>query len=390
MESVARTRHAAASKDKGKAFTLFNVRAGGVDLTFLILVILLLTIGLIMLFSASYANAFYIHKNSFFFISKQLGWGLAGIVLMVIISAIDYRVLYKLAWPIYAITIPMLVAVYFFEPLNGARRWIHIGGFTFQPSELAKFAIVIVFAHMATMLQDRMSTFRYGIFPFLVVLAPMAALILFETHLSCTILILSMAAIMMIVGGANLKWFALAAGIGAVALLLIVATGAIHYADARLTSWRDPFSDPQGVGFQVIQSLYAIGSGGLMGVGIGNSRQKFLYLPEPQNDFIFAIVCEELGFVGATLIIILFAMLVWRGFVIAMRCKNRFGTLVAVGLTSQVGLQVILNIMVVTNTIPNTGISLPFFSAGGTALLLLLCQMGVVLSISRDSNIEKR
>lgn len=379
-----------AKKEKGRAFALFNVRAGGIDLTFLILVILLLTVGLIMLFSASYANAYYIHNNSFFFISKQLGWGLAGLVLMILISTVDYRVLFRLAWPIYLVTIPLLVSVFFFEPLNGARRWIHIGNFTFQPSELAKFAIVILFARMSISLQKQIRTFKYGIVPFVLALGLVAGLIVIETHLSCTILILAMGAIMMIVGGANLKWFALAAGIGLAGLLLIVATGLIHYADARLLSWRDPFSDPQGVGFQVIQSLYAIGSGGLMGVGIGHSRQKFLYLPEPQNDFIFAIVCEELGFVGATLIIILFAMLVWRGFVIAMRCKNRFGSLVAVGLTSQVGLQVILNIMVVTNTIPNTGISLPFFSAGGTALLLLLCQMGVILSISRDTNLEKR
>lgn len=393
MEHAVGGRHVPATapgKEKKRTFALFNVKVGGIDLTFLILVILLLTIGLIMLFSASYANAYYLYDNSFIFISKQLGWGLAGLVLMILISTIDYRVLYKMAWPIYLATVPLLIAVYFFEPLNGAKRWIHFGSFTFQPSELAKFAIVIVFARMAIVYQKQIRTFRYGIFPFLMALGVYAGLILPETHLSCTILILAMGAIMMIVGGSNLKWFALAAGVGAAGILLIVATGLIHYADARLVSWRDPFSDPQGVGFQVIQSLYAIGSGGLMGVGIGNSRQKFLYLPEPQNDFIFAIVCEELGFVGATLIIILFALLVWRGFVIAMRCKNKFGTMVAVGLTSQVGLQVILNIMVVTNTIPNTGISLPFFSAGGTALLLLLCQMGVLLSISRDTNLEKR
>lgn len=377
---------------RSRGFSLFNVKVGGVDLTFLILVLLLLTIGLIMLFSASYANAYYNYEgNSFYFIGKQLGWAAAGIVSMIVISTVDYKVLYKLAWPLYFVTIPLLISVFFFKALNGAHRWIQVGGLTFQPSELAKFAIVILFAHMATMLQDKMNTFRHGILPFVVTLGVYAALIVTEPHLSCTILILAIGAIMMIVGGANLKWFAVAAavGIGLLAIALMIP-GVVTYAESRFNYWLDPFSDPRGKGFQTIQSLYAIGSGGLMGVGIGNSRQKYLYLPEPQNDFIFSIVCEELGFVGATLIIILFALLVWRGFVIGMRCRNRFGSLVAVGLTSQVGLQVILNIMVVTNTIPNTGISLPFFSAGGTALLMLLCQMGVVLSISRDTNLEKQ
>lgn len=391
MEQAAR-RDGRQSKAAGakRAFRLFNVKAGGVDLTFLVLVLLLLTIGLVMLFSSSFANAYYNYGNSYFFIGKQLAWGVAGLVLMLLISTVDYNVLNKFAWPMYFATIPMLIAVYAFKPLNGARRWIHFGGFTFQPSELAKFTIVIIIAHIATMLQDRMNTLRYGIIPFMAVLGVYAGLIVFETHLSATILILAMGAIMMVVGGANLKWFGLAAAIG-VGLLLILALipGVLEHAQVRFNYWLDPFSDPQGKGFQTIQSLYAIGSGGPMGVGIGNSLQKYLYLPEPQNDFIFAIVCEELGFVGATLIIILFALLVWRGFVIAMRCRSRFGALVAVGLTSQVGLQTVLNIMVVTNTIPNTGISLPFFSAGGTALLLLLCQMGVVLSVSRDTTMEK-
>lgn len=384
MEQAARMH---ADKHRKRAF--FNTQTGGIDLTFLVLVLLLLTIGLIMLFSASYPYAYFNFDDSFRFIRGQVMWGLVGLVGMTVVSTIDYKIFDKLSWPLLFATIPMLAAVYAFTPLNGARRWIHFGGFTIQPSELAKFAVVIVFAHMATMLQERMNTFRYGIIPFAGVLAVVCGLIVFETHLSCTILIFAMGAIMMIVGGANLKYFGIAAGVAIGAIVLLVAADAVSYADDRFVSWRDPFSDPRGVGFQIIQSLYAIGSGGAMGVGIGNSRQKYLYLPEPQNDFIFSVVCEELGFIGATLIIILFALLVWRGFVIAMRCKSHFGSLVAVGLTSQVGLQVLLNIMVVTNTIPNTGISLPFFSAGGTALLMLLCQMGVILSISRDTNMEK-
>lgn len=381
---------AKAKQPKSRRLTLLNVRMGGIDLTFLILVLLLTTIGLIMLFSASHANAYYHHGDSLHYIRKQFIWAVLGVIGMMVFSAVDYRIFDRIAWLAILISIPLLIAVYFFDPINGARRWIIIGGFTFQPSELAKFAVVIVFAHMAAMHQQRMRTFRYGIVPFAAVLAVICGLIVFETHLSCTILILVIGAIIMIVGGANLKYFAAAGGAAIGALLVIVATGAISYTGNRMVSWLHPFDDPQGAGFQIIQSLYAIGSGGLMGTGIGKSRQKYLYLPEPQNDFIFSVVCEELGFIGATLILLLFALLVWRGFVIAMRCKTRFGSLVAVGLTSQVGLQALLNIMVVTNTIPNTGISLPFFSSGGTALLMLLCEMGIILSISRDTNMEKQ
>lgn len=375
---------------KRSGLALFNINVGGVDLTFLILVLLLLTIGLVMLFSASYAYAYYYFQNSFYFISSQLVFAVLGTFLMLLISTVQYKVLDRLAWTIMLITIPLLIAVFFFPKINGARRWINLGFTTIQPSEIAKFAIVILFAHLAVAMGDRMRTFRYGILPFGLILMVVCGLVVAEPHLSGTILLLAIGAIMMIIGGADLKWFVLLGLLAVAAVAVIVLTGAIHYAGSRFEVWRDPFAFPRDEGFQTIQSLYAIGSGGLMGVGIGNSRQKYLYLPEPHNDFIFSVVCEELGFVGATLIIILFALLVWRGFVIGMRCKDRFGSLVAIGLTSQVGLQAILNIMVVTNTIPNTGISLPFFSYGGTSLVMLLCQMGVVLSISRETTLEKR
>jgi cell division protein FtsW len=313
-----------------------------------------------------------------------------GVFLMLLISTVQYKVLEKLAWPIMAVTLALLVLVLFFEDRNDAHRWIDLGFITFQPSEIAKFAVVVLFAHLIVAMGDRMKTFRHGILPFGAILAVIAGLMIMQPHLSGTILILLIGAILMIVGGASLKWFVLAAISAAAGIAGIVMSGAVRYAGSRIEVWRDPFAFPRDEGFQTIQSLYAIGSGGLMGVGIGNSRQKYLYIPEPHNDFIFSVVCEELGFIGATLIIILFALLVWRGFVIAMRCKDRFGSLVGVGLTAQVGLQAILNIMVVTNTIPNTGISLPFFSYGGTSLVMLLCQMGVMLSISRETTLEKR
>ncbi len=381
---------AAQPDEKKQGFSFINVRAGGIDITFLILVLLLLTIGLIMLFSASFAFALFNRGNSYAFISNQLVFAIVGVILMLLISTVNYQVLQKLSKPVMFVSMVLLVVVLFMPPINNARRWIPLPFFNIQPSEIAKFAVVVLFAALACKYQEKMNTFRHGVLPFVAVLVALAGLIIVEPHLSGTILILAIGAIMMLVGGTNMKWFGLAAIIGVVAIaVLIMIPGVVEYAMERINIWRDPFADPKDSGFQTIQSLFAIGSGGLMGVGIGNSRQKYLYLPEPQNDFIFSIVCEELGFIGATIILLLFALLVWRGFVIGMRCKDRFGSLVAVGLTAQVGLQTILNIMVVTNTIPNTGVSLPFFSYGGSSLVMLLCQMGVVLAISRRATMEK-
>ena len=393
MREVAQSANAntgAGRSSPRRSFSLFNTKAGSIDITFLILVLLLLSIGLVMLFSASFAFAYYNRGDSFAFISSQIVFAVAGVILMLMISTINYRILYKLSLPVYVATLVMLVAVFAFPPINGARRWIHLGFTNFQPSEIAKFAVVILFAWVIIRNFEKMNTFRYGILPFGILLMPIVVLMLLQPHLSGTILILGIGATMMVVGGSSLRWFGFMAAVAlGILLALVLFTDFISYAEYRLIYWRDPFADPQGRGFQTIQSLLAIGSGGMMGVGIGNSMQKYLYLPEPQNDFIFAIVAEELGFVGATLIILLFALLVWRGFVIGMRCKDKFGSLVAIGLTTQVGLQAILNIMVVTNTVPNTGISLPFFSYGGTALIMLLCQMGVVLAISRQTPMEK-
>ncbi len=364
---------------------------GSIDITFLVLVLLLVTFGLIMLFSASYANAYYHNDDSFFYVKKQLVWVALGIGGLIAATLFDYRWFNKLAVPIFIFSLMLLVVVLFMAPSNGARRWIWLpAGGSVQPSEIAKFAMVIMFSKLIMANQDRMKTFKYGIVPFVTILAMIAGLMILEPHLSGTILILSIGAIMMFIGGTDLKWFALAIIACVVALgIVVMIPGVIEYAASRIEHWLDPFLDPRGKGYQTIQSLYAIASGGLMGLGLGNSRQKYLYIPEPQNDFIFAIVCEELGFVGAAIIIILFALLVWRGFVIAMKARDKFGSMLAVGLTVQVGLQALLNIAVVTNTIPNTGISLPFFSYGGTSLTMLLAQMGVVLSVSRRAALEK-
>jgi cell division protein FtsW len=379
-----------ANEQRKSSFGLFNIRVGEIDVVFMILVFVLLIIGLLALFSASYAFAFYNLGSSYHFISRQIGFAALGVVVMLLLSTVNYKLLYPLAWPIMVATFALLIIVLFFPPINDARRWINLGFTTLQPSEVAKFAVVVLFAHFSVRKGEAMGTFKHGLLPCTIVLGIILVLMFQQPHLSGMILIILLGAVMMLVGGIDLKWFLLAGIVAVAGVAIIMMTDAISYIDARLISWRNPESDPRGVGFQILQSLYAIGSGGLMGVGVGASRQKFLYLPEPQNDFIFAIVAEEIGFVGSVLIILLFALLVWRGFVIALRCKDRFGSLMAIGFTSQVGLQTILNIMVVTNTVPNTGISLPFFSYGGTALLMLLGQMGLVLSISRQSTMEKK
>lgn len=246
-----------------------------------------------------------------------------------------------------------------------------------------------MFAHLISRYSDKMDSFRYGVLPFALLLALVGGLIIIENHLSATLIILMLGAILMFVGGTKLRWF-LIGGALLVALLAVMLLTRENYQIGRILGWLDPFNPPEGVDtWQTRQSLYAIGSGGLLGVGLGQSRQKYLWLPEPQNDFIFAIVCEELGFVGALVIIILFAMLIWRGLYVSVHAKDRFGMLLGVGITFLVGIQAVLNICVVTNTIPNTGISLPFFSYGGTALLMLLGEMGVLLNISRSANVEK-
>ncbi|MDR2073920.1 MAG: putative lipid II flippase FtsW [Oscillospiraceae bacterium] len=374
-----------------RKFKILSIRSG-LDLPFLLLVLSLVTVGIVMMFSASYPNAYYLHHgDSFFFIRNQAIFAAIGIAIMFLISKIDYENFRWLALPLLIVSFVLLVAVLLMPPVNGVRRWITLGPIGFQPSELTKFAIVVFFAHLITKNFDKMSKFRYGVIPFLVVLAPTLVLLALEPHISCTVIVVLLGGLMLFVGGVKLRWFGSVFGLISMALgYIVIFTEKLTYANNRIAGWLNPFNTPPGVdAWQTRQSLYAIGSGGILGLGLGNSRQKYLYIPEPQNDFIFAVVCEELGFLGAAIILILFAMLIWRGVVIAIRSKDKFGSLLAIGLTMQVGLQTILNIAVVTNTIPNTGISLPFFSYGGTSLLMLLAQMGIILSISRSAKLEK-
>lgn len=365
---------------------LFLPRAGTVDLPFLLLVLTLVGFGLVMLYSASYAVALYRRGDAYAYIRPQLLYAALGVCGMAVASRVDYHVFHKLAWGLLAVSLVLLVVVLFMPEYNGCKRWLVLPGVgTLQPSEIAKFAVVLVFAHIISLNHDRMHTFTVGVLPFALVLGTVAALMLLEPHLSGTLLILGIGAVMMFVGGTGIKWFVLAGvgGVAAIAAAVVIMPDLVPYAADRLASWLDPFADPLGDGHQTIQSLYAIGSGGATGLGLGNSRQKHLFVPEPQNDFIFSILCEELGFVGACAVVLLFVLLLLRGITIAVRAPDRFGALLVVGFVVQVTLQAVLNIAVVTNTIPNTGISLPFFSSGGTSLMMLLGEMGIVLSVSR-------
>ncbi len=378
-----------ANAPKRKQSAFFNT--GKLDITFLSLVLILVTIGLVMLFSASYAYSYEYYGNSYKFITRQAGFAVAGVAFMLLFSKVDYHFWRKFAWIIYfgvlAILAFLLIAPPMVEGMD-VKRWLVIGPVNFQPSEFAKFAIVLLFSSLIAANFKQMKKFSFIAF-LVLLLGVTCVLVVLEPHLSATILIFALGIVLLIVGGLPKRYIFGGIGAGVAGVAALIVSGAISYGSDRIKYWLDPWLAPTGEGFQTIQSLLAIGSGGILGRGIGQSRQKYLWVPEPHNDFIFSIVCEELGLIGAIVIILIFCLLVWRGFTIALRSPDKFGSLLALGLTFQVGLQAMLNIWVVTNTIPNTGISLPFFSYGGTSLLILLAEMGIVLSVSRSANVQK-
>lgn len=366
-----------------------RAKQGRMDIVFFILVLVLLAFGLIMLFSASYANAYYYKGNSFKYISRQAVFAVLGIIAMLVISRIDYHFWRKLAPLVFLVALVLMIFVLFTKgDENGIKRWIIIGSFQFQPSEIMKFGIILLFSAMISVNYKKMSTFKYGVIPYLLILGVVAFLMYMEPHLSGTILILGIGAVLMFVGGTRPRWFIMLGGVIAVFLTVALTVGKDYMGD-RFYYWLHPFTDPMDKTLQTDQSLLSIGSGGLLGLGLGKSKQKYMYLPEPQNDFIFAIVCEELGFIGAVIVILLFILFVYKGFSIASKSPDKFGMLLCVGVAAQVGVQALLNIAVVTNSIPNTGISLPFFSYGGTALTMQLAEIGVILNVSRHAAMEK-
>lgn len=366
---------------------------GSIDMPLLLLTLILLTIGVVMVLSASFARAYYDIENetggrATYYFTRQLLFAGAGVGTMLFFSSLPMKLYRKAAFPILAFAVLSLLAVPFIGvESGGARRWIDIGFTTYQPSEIAKIGIILTFASMICRLKGKMSTFKYGVLPFAAILAVIVGLLLLEPHLSASVIIIALGAAMLFIGGAKLYLFVggavLVGGAGAVVI------GQFSHASARITTWLDPLADTSGAGYQIVQSLYSIGSGGLLGLGLGQSRQKYLFLPEEHNDFIFSVVCEELGFVGAALILALFALLVVRGFWLSMHARDRYSLMVGTGITTLLAMQVILNVAVVTNLVPCTGISLPFFSYGGTALLIQMGEMGILLAISREIPAKK-
>ena len=363
---------------------------GSVDYIFLILVLLALTVGLTMLYSASSAQSRYDtgYRSATRYLQKQALCAAIGLVAMAAFSRIPARFWYRLAWPLYGLSIALLLSVLVIgQSVNGARRWINLGGIQFQPSEVAKFTMILIFARLTRNYGARAEKFRFGVLGFgtamLGILIPLAL----EKHLSAILLMGMVGVVMMFVAGTRARW--LLAGAGAAAVFVVVYVSLMGYAGDRITAWLHPERDPGDTGYQILQSLYAIGSGGLFGLGFGKSRQKYLYLPFQYNDYIFAVICEELGFFGAAAIVMLLSALILRGYWIALHAQDRFSTVLASGLVTLIAVQAVLNLGVVTNLLPSTGIALPFFSYGGTALAVNLGEMGIVLSISRHRGERK-
>ena len=362
-----------------------------VDIPFALLLALLLGVGLVMLYSASFAQSEYdtSYAISTRYLQKQAVCAVIGLGAMWALSRIPADFWYRMAWAVYGVSILLLLLVLVVgESVNGARRWVNIAGIQFQPSEVAKFAMIVLFARLTTKFGPDAKQFRYGVLGFGMALMGILVPLALEKHLSAIMLMGMVAVVMMFVAGTSPKW--LLAGAGAAVVFVVVYVSFMGYAGDRITAWLHPEQDPGDTGYQILQSLYAIGSGGLFGLGLGKSRQKYLYLPFQYNDYIFAIICEELGLVGAVLIMALFAALILRGYWIALRAPDRFSTVLSAGLVTLIAVQTILNLGVVTNLLPSTGVALPFFSYGGTALAVNLGEMGIVLGISRRRNAAKR
>lgn len=364
------------------------------DFILCITVILLLALGIIMVLSASAPSALSTTGNSYTYVKKQLIFAIAGLFVMFFLSKIDYRFYKKYYWYVYFVSWIILLLVVIpglGYSVKGATRWIKLGGFQFQPSELTKIGLIIFFAGYLTDHKNELHDFVKGFLkPLCFLIPPICILFFVQNHLSVSLVICVIVIVIMFMAGCRIKYFAII-GVIAISLLLgifgyLQLSGTENFRLDRISTYFDPWADAQGTGYQTVQSLYAIGSGGMFGLGLGNSKQKYLYIPEPHNDFIFSILAEELGFFGCILVISLFAIFIWRGILIAMRSKEMFGSLIAVGITTQVAIQAIINIAVVTGIVPTTGMSLPFFSYGGTALLLLLANVGILLNISRSNS----
>lgn len=362
-----------------------------VDFWLFMTVLILLSFGTIMVFSASAAYAYnYMHGDTYYFLKKQLIYVPVGLLAMFVMMNFNYTRLKKYSPYIFVLSLVLILLVCIpgiGKVQNGARRWFSIAGQSFQPSEITKLGLILYFSYSLSKRRDQLKYFFKGFLPYLLMMGLIAGLLLMEPHLSCTIIIILVASIILFSAGARVRHFvflSLPALTGLVSLIALVP-----YMRKRALSFLNPFSDPQGDGWQAVQSLYAIGSGGLFGRGLGKSLQKFLYIPEPYNDFILSVLAEELGFIGVFSVMLLFLIFIWRGIKIAVNAPDIFGSLLAVGITSLVAVQVIINVAVVTSSMPVTGMPLPFFSFGGTSLVLLLTGIGILLNISRYADYER-
>lgn len=376
---------------KRKKASVRRVKSG-IDWPFAILILILLAIGTVFVFSSSYIYAKHNYDDSYFFIHKQMFWVVVAIFVLYVMTNFDYLVLKRMAPMIAAIAYGLLWCVFFFgADANGAKRWIYFGSFSVQPSEIVKFAVILLTASYIVWLEtkgrDLIRTVKYGITPFVILVMLIGIPLYKQPHLSAMIIIFALIFALMYLGGVRKSFLLGTLGVGAAAMLFLILF--TSHGQSRIDNWLHPELDPLGAGWQPLQSLYAIGSGGLWGVGLGQSKQKHLYLPEPQNDYIFAVLCEEMGFVFAVAVIILFLLLIWRGFHIAKNAPSKFSSLLVMGIIIQIGIQVFLNIGVVSGALPSTGVSLPFFSYGGSSLIIFMAEMGVVLNISKYSYTEK-
>lgn len=365
-----------------------NNNMGKISYSVLIPVILLVFIGVIMVFSASSYYALYEMKDSLFFLKKQLVWAPLGIFIMIIMMSIDYHKLKPYTWLFYGITLILLIVVLFSTPINGATRWLDIGGISLQPSEFAKYAMVAVLALLIDVRKNAMRNFWKGPVIYFLLAAILAGLVLLENNLSITAVIMIVAFIMIYLGGMLKKHIFAIIPIGLAAGVSFIVFKSYRF--KRLMSFLDPWSDAKGSGFQVIHSFYALGSGGLFGVGLGQSKQKALYMPEPHNDFIFSIIGEEFGLIGCAIIIGIFIFLILSALSVATKAKDNYGRLMATGITSIIAVQAIINIAVVTGSMPVTGVPLPFISYGGTSLVINLAAIGVLLNISRQPKVSNQ
>lgn len=357
----------------------------GVDTSLVLIIIVLVVFGLVMVYSASAPSANFNEGNQYHFVVRQAIFATLGFASMFILSCFDYHNYKKFALPMLVGAFLLLFTVYIpglGVVSNGARRWIGYGVFSLQPSEVAKVAVIIYFAYSLSIIKDDIQYFGRGLLRYLIILGAFALVLMLEPHFSGTVVICATAVVMLIVAGAKMKHF----GILSIPLIpVLIYVFKEPYRLKRIFSFLDPFADKSDSGYQVVQSLYAIGSGGLFGLGLGQSHQKYLYIPEPQNDFIFSIICEELGWVGAIAVVVMFSILIWRGFRIAQDAPDTFGSLLCVGITTLIAVQVAINIAVVTSSVPVTGMALPFFSYGGTSLFILMSCMGILLNVSRQS-----